>query len=92
MEKGAILLMGLASLVIIIALVIYVFILQSKLSKLQDKQFKNLYDQKNLPLESKVKTMVKNGQKDVEIIKFLRQEENLGMVQAKQYLDRIKSS
>jgi len=78
--------------VIIIALVIYIFILQSKLSKLQEKQFKNLYDQKDLPLEGKIKTMIKNGQKEVEIIKFLRQEENLGMVQAKQYVDRIKSS
>lgn len=83
---------GIASFVIIIALVIYIFILQSKLSKLQEKQFKNLSNQNDLPLESKIKTMIKNGQKEVEIIKFLRQEENLGMVQAKQYVDRIKSS
>ncbi|MDQ0273400.1 hypothetical protein [Cytobacillus purgationiresistens] len=85
----------LALLIITVCLIIYIFLLQHKVKKLQKKLNKHLQKQQsmtisnNKELEERVTYMRKNGHSSVEIIKFVRGETDLGLVQAKKYVDRV---
>lgn len=75
------------SLLIIISLVITVFNLQGKVKKLEEQQFQQFIKDKDL--ERQILDMNKNGNSTVEIIKFVRNKTNLGLVHAKKYVDNV---
>lgn len=75
------------SLLIIISLVITVFNLQGKVKKLEEQQFQQFIKDKDL--ERQILDMNKNGNSTVEIVKFVRNKTNFGLVHAKKYVDNV---
>lgn len=78
------------SLIIIAMLTIYIFILQNKLKTMEHKlsnimagnlEFSNV--------DKEILNMHHQGRSNVEMIKFVRKETNLDLLQAKLYVDRI---
>lgn len=78
-----------SSLLIILFLVGYIFILQNKVTKLENVQAKNVRAHKDADLDSKITAMFNDGRTTVEIVRFVRKETNLGLVQAKLYVDDV---
>ncbi len=56
------------------------------------EEWKQLEIESDEAFENKVNLMLMNGRSDVQAIKYIRKEKNLGLLHAKQYLDRIKES
>lgn len=88
-KGGVNVLFEVSSLLIILFLVGYIFILQNKVTKLEDVQAKNLHAHKDPDLDSKIAAMFNDGRTTVEIVRFVRKETNLGLVQAKLYVDDV---
>ncbi|UQZ34073.1 hypothetical protein C2I18_11360 [Paenibacillus sp. PK3_47] len=76
-------------LIIILLLVVYIFILQNKVSRLQSKLTHFPAASMDSKLDDEVRTMLAQGKSNVEIIKHVRQAAGLDLLQAKLYVDRI---
>lgn len=86
--KGCVtILYQITTLFIILFLVIYTFSLQSKIRKLEEQQ--DLHFTGDEDLEKQILEMNNNGSSLVEMVKFVRNETNLGLVPAKKYVDKI---
>jgi ribosomal protein L7/L12 len=55
-------------------------------------EWRQLETDQDEAFENKVNLMLMNGRSDVQAIKYIRKEKNLGLLHAKQYLDRTKES
>mgnify|MGYP001149444467 CR=1 FL=1 len=74
-----------------ILIILVIFLLKTPKRDL-DEKWKQLKIEKDEAFENRVNLMVMNGRSDVQAIKYIRKEKNLGLLHAKQYLDRIKES
>ena len=74
-----------------ILIILVIFLLKTPKRDL-DEKWKQLKIEKDEAFENRVNLMVMNGRSDVQVIKYIRKEKNLGLLHAKQYLDRIKES
>ncbi|MFC0524662.1 ribosomal protein L7/L12 [Pontibacillus salicampi] len=76
-----------ASFIIIITLVIYIFVLHNRIAKLQQSTKTDSID-----ISSEVHAMINDGKKETEIVKLVREKTGLGLVEAKQYVDKVKEA
>ncbi|MFP7732183.1 hypothetical protein ACLHDF_01925 [Priestia aryabhattai] len=74
------------------ALILLVVLLLTTPKQDSNGEWKQLEIDKDEAFENKVNLMLMNGRSDVEAIKYIRKQKNLGLLHAKQYLDRIKES
>ncbi|MBK0294277.1 hypothetical protein ABFY54_18910 [Priestia megaterium] len=74
-----------------VLVVLVVFLLKTPKRNLEE-EWKQLEIEKDEAFENRVNLMMMNGRSDVQAIKYIRKEKNLGLLHAKQYLDRIKES
>ncbi|MGG1323544.1 hypothetical protein ABE225_22200 [Priestia megaterium] len=74
-----------------ILIILVIFLLKTPKRDL-DEKWKQLKIEKDEAFENRVNLMVMNGRSDVQVIKYIRKEKNLGLLHAKQYFDRIKAS
>ncbi|MFP3887321.1 hypothetical protein HPB58_16850 [Priestia filamentosa] len=78
------------SLLLIIAfLVMYILTLQKKVRKLQEKRFVDLETTRDGNMERQIITMSKEGKTRIQIIKFVREEASLDVVNARRYVNHI---
>jgi hypothetical protein len=74
------------------ALIILVVLLLKTPKHHSNEEWKQLEIDKDEAFENKVNLLIINGRRDVDVIKYIRKEKNLGLLHAKQYFDRIKAS
>lgn len=74
------------------ALMVLVILLLTTPKRNSKEEWKQLEIESDEAFENKVNLMLMNGRSDVQAIKYIRKEKNLGLLHAKQYLDRIKES
>lgn len=74
-----------------VLVVLVVFLLKTP-KRDSKEEWKQLEIESDEAFENKVNLMLMNGRSDVQAIKYIRKEKNLGLLHAKQYLDRIKES
>ncbi|WP_243556278.1 hypothetical protein [Priestia megaterium] len=74
-----------------VLVVLVVFLLKTP-KRDSKEEWKQLEIESDEAFENKVNLMLMNGRSDVQVIKYIRKEKNLGLLHAKQYLDRIKES
>lgn len=74
-----------------VLVILVIFLLKTPKRDL-DEEWKQLEIEKDEAFEDRVNLMMMNGRSDVQAIKYIRKEKNLGLLHAKQYLDRIKES
>lgn len=78
------------SLLLIIAfLVMYILTLQKKVRKLQEERFVELQTTRDGHLERQIFNMSKEGKTRIQIIKFVREETSLDVVNARLYVNHI---
>jgi len=74
-----------------VLVILVVFLLKTPKRDLEE-EWKHLEIEKDEAFENRVNLMMMNDRSDVQAIKYIRKEKNLGLLHAKQYLDRIKES
>ena len=74
-----------------ILVILVVFLLKTP-KRDSNEEWKQLEIDKDEAFENKVNLLIRNGRRDVDVIKYIRKEKNLGLLHAKQYFDRIKAS
>ncbi|ADF40375.1 hypothetical protein H8R29_18475 [Priestia megaterium] len=74
-----------------VLVILVIFLLKTPKRDL-DEEWKQLEIEKDETFENKVNLLIRNGRRDVDVIKYIRKEKNLGLLPAKQYFDRIKAS
>jgi hypothetical protein len=74
-----------------VLVILVVFLLKTP-KRHSNEEWKQLEIDKDEAFENKVNLMLMNGRRDVDAIKYIRKEKNLGLLHAKQYLDRIKET
>lgn len=73
---------------IIIALVLYIIVLKRRLARANQK----MAVQPDKKLDQEVAAMLQRGEKTVRAIKYVRDQTGLGLLEAKQYVDRVQSN
>lgn len=76
------------SFLIIIALVLYIIVLKRRLARANQK----MAVQPDEKLDQEVAAMLQRGEKTVRAIKYVRDQTGLGLLEAKQYVDRVQSN
>lgn len=70
-------------------LVMYILTLQKKVRKLQEERFVELETTRDGNMERQIITMSKEGKTRIQIIKFVREEASLDVVNARRYVNHI---
>ncbi|OES43456.1 ribosomal protein L7/L12 [Domibacillus iocasae] len=73
---------------IIIALILYIIVLKRRLARANQK----MAVQPDKKLDQEVAAMLQRGKKTVRAIKYVRDQTGLGLLEAKQYVDRVQSN
>ncbi|MGK9185679.1 hypothetical protein KXS12_26055 [Priestia filamentosa] len=76
-------------LLIIAVLIIYILTLQKKVRKLQEERFVELQTTRDGNLERQIFNMSKEGKTRIQIIKFVREDTSLDVVNARLYVNHI---
>ena len=74
-----------------VLIILVVFLLKAPKRDFNE-EWKQQEIDKDEAFENKVNLLIRNGRRDVDVIKYIRKEKNLGLLPAKQYFDRIKAS